>query len=126
MQLRNEVLYTLGFDNAHRHLLDVEMSFEPPGQKACTLMMPVWTPGSYLVREYAKNIETLQAWDADSGNELEVRKRTKNRWEVACDGLSAVRVAYRVYCRELSVRTNWLERDFGFLRSSDLPRRDRR
>jgi predicted metalloprotease with PDZ domain len=85
------------------------------------LMFPVWTPGSYLVREYNRNMESIAAsrHDALGGprhSELPLAREGKNRWHVLETGQAKfVCVTYRLYCREMSVRTNWVERDFAFL-----------
>jgi predicted metalloprotease with PDZ domain len=78
------------------------------------LMMAVWTPGSYLVREYARNVEAVTAIGAD-GRVLEVDKSKKNHWRVTTGGAPFITLKYRVYCREMSVRTNWVESDFALL-----------
>jgi predicted metalloprotease with PDZ domain len=77
-------------------------------------MMAVWTPGSYLVREYERNVEAVTALGAD-GRVLDVDKSKKNHWRVTTGGSPTVTLKYRVYCREMSVRTNWVEADFAML-----------
>jgi len=57
------IRYTLSFPAAHTHYVDVEASIPTDGQPTVDLMMPVWTPGSYLVREYSRNVESLTASD---------------------------------------------------------------
>ena len=101
--------YTLTFDDAHQHLLDVEMEVPTGGADEIELMMATWTPGSYLVREYARHIEGLQV---DGGS---IAKTGKNRWVVKTEGKDAVRVKYRLYCREMSVRTNFVDADLAML-----------
>ncbi len=76
--------------------------------------MPVWTPGSYLVREYARNIEAISVSDS-GGKPLTFSKSRKNRWRVETGGAPEIRFSYRVYCREMSVRTNWVEDSFALL-----------
>ena len=77
-------------------------------------MMAVWTPGSYLIREYERHVENVAATGAD-GAALAVSKTTKNRWAVATGGAATVVVTYRVYGREMSVRTNWIESGFALI-----------
>ena len=109
------VQYLVSFSDADRHLIDVEVTVPIEGETV-ELMMPVWTPGSYLVREYARNIESITAFDATTAEPLEIRKSAKNRWVVTGgDGTETVKVRYRLYCREMSVRTNWVEHDFAVL-----------
>ena len=70
--------------------------------------MAVWTPGSYLVREYERNVEAVTA--AASGRpRAGGREVDKNRWRVTTGGAPTVTVKYRVYGREMSVRTNWVD-----------------
>ena len=76
--------------------------------------MAVWTPGSYLVREYARHVEGVAARGAD-GRSLAVAKTRKNRWRIDARGADRVTLTYRVYAREMSVRTNWVERGFALL-----------
>ncbi len=100
--------YTVRFPAPQSHYAEVEMVL-PPGQR--TLMAAVWTPGSYLLREYARNIEGLTAYD-EAGKPVEAVKTSKNRWRL---DPRAVRVSYRVYGREMTVRTNFIEGDFAVL-----------
>ena len=106
--------YTLQFPAPHTHYVEVAMTIPTVGRSAVDLRMAVWTPGSYLVREYARHVEAVTARTAD-GQPLGVNKISKNRWRVAATGAGPVCVTYRVYCREMSVRTNWVEADFALL-----------
>jgi predicted metalloprotease with PDZ domain len=108
------VRYHLRFPQAASHYVEVEASVPTGGQAGVELMMAVWTPGSYLVREFSKNVEGLQARTAD-GRAPAVEKTRKNRWRIATGGAASVVVSYRVYGREMGVRSNWIERDYAFL-----------
>ena len=112
---RASVQYRLSFRQAETHRVDIEMSVPTDGKNEIELMMPVWTPGSYLVREYARQVEQVSAYNGLNQQELGIRKSDKNHWIVACGSASEVVVRYSLYCREMSVRTNWVERDFAFL-----------
>lgn len=110
------IQYTLSFTDADRHVVDVEAVIPTDGKREVALMMPVWTPGSYLVREYARNIEQISAERVTDATSLAIEKTRKNRWVVETPaGTELIRLRYRLYCREMSVRTNWVERDFGCL-----------
>jgi predicted metalloprotease with PDZ domain len=108
------IRYTLSFPAPHTHYVDVAASVPTSGQPHVELMMAVWTPGSYLVREYERHVEDVTAQTPD-GRDLAVEKTAKNRWRIATGGLPAIVVEYRVYGREMSVRTNWIESRFAFL-----------
>ena len=110
---RTPVQYTLKFPAPHTHYVEVEASVPTRGRAEIELMMAVWTPGSYLVREYERNVEALTV--SAAGRALTVTKSEKNRWRVATGGAATVDVKYRVYGREMSVRTNWIEADFALL-----------
>lgn len=109
------IQYRLGFRQAANHRVHIEASIPTGGASQIRLMMPVWTPGSYLVREYARQVETLTARDGGSNRALSISKVDKNHWLVDCAGVHEVVVEYVLYCREMSVRTNWVESDFAFL-----------
>ncbi len=107
------ITYTLRFPDAARHYVDVEASYPAAGQKRIELMMAVWTPGSYLVREYARHVEGLEVV-SPAGVSAPVKTR-KNRWAIDTGGAARVTIRYRVYGREMSVRTNWIESRFAML-----------
>ncbi|MBI5086803.1 MAG: M61 family metallopeptidase [Acidobacteria bacterium] len=107
------VRYTLRFPQPHTHYVEVTASV-PAGKPAIELFMAVWTPGSYLVREYARNVEGFKAV-GPGGNELAWRKTRKNRWQVAAAGAARVEVSYKVYAHEMSVQGNWVDAGFAML-----------
>lgn len=106
--------YALSFPAAQTHYVEVEATYPTGGAPAVELMMAVWTPGSYLVREYARHVEGV-AVVGSAGASSTVEKVAKNRWQVATGGAARVTVRYRVYGREMSVRTNWIESGFALL-----------
>jgi predicted metalloprotease with PDZ domain len=117
-QAPEPIRYTLTFPAPHTHYVDVE-AVVPTGRKPeVDLMMATWTPGSYLMREYSRHVEGVKARSEKSGEggaALSVTKTAKNHWRIATGGAPAVTVTYRVYGREMSVRTNWIESRFALL-----------
>lgn len=116
-----EISYTVSMSKPWTHLLEVEMrlvwSANAPAQAEIT--MPVWTPGSYLVREYARHVEGFNAADA-GGAALAWRKKDKNTWQIDAKGASQIVVRYNVYANELTVRTNELNDDHAFFTPAAL------
>ncbi|HEV3216210.1 MAG TPA: PDZ domain-containing protein [Vicinamibacterales bacterium] len=108
------IRYTLSFPAPYTHYVEVDASIPTDGQPQVDLMMPVWTPGSYLVREYSRNVESLTATGAND-MPLPVGKTRKNRWRVEAGGARTISLHYRLYCREMSVRTNWIDEEFAQL-----------
>lgn len=97
---------------ANAHYLDVTMEIPVPEGKRTgelRLAMPVWTPGHYLVEDFARHVTDVKAFDASSGRELKVKKLEKSLWSVALQGSEKVRVAYPVYAFVYSVNTSYLD-----------------
>jgi predicted metalloprotease with PDZ domain len=113
-QTPEPIRYSLSFPAPHTHYIEVEASVPSQGRTHIDLMMAVWTPGSYLLREYARHVEGLTATDSARAA-LGVEKTRKNRWRVATNGAATVSVRYRVYAHEMSVRTNWVDQEFALL-----------
>jgi predicted metalloprotease with PDZ domain len=104
------------------HLLEVEMRVQIPANlnvpDETNLIMPVWTPGSYLIREFERNVQDFSADVA--GRPLEWTKTNKNTWNVKTNGARQWRVFYRAYANEFSVRTNELNSDHAFWNNAAL------
>lgn len=112
------VRHVVSFANAANHYVHVESQFLTTEANQ-ELFMPVWTPGSYLVREYARHVDSVEALDA-TGVSLAIKKISKNRWQLANEARQMVKVRYRVYCNELTVRTNFVDREFALLNGAAL------
>ena len=108
------IRYTLSFTAPQTHYVEVAAEVPTGGGANLELMMAVWTPGSYLVREYSRHVEAVTATGAD-GRPRTVEKSEKNRWRVSTGGGRTVTVRYRVYGREMSVRTNWIDAGFALI-----------
>ena len=113
-QTAEPIAYTVRFEEPHTHYIVVDASVPTGGRAEVELMMAVWTPGSYLVREFARHVEARSARTPD-GRSLATRKSRKNRWRIATGGAPRIQRSYRVYAREMSVRTNWIDADFAML-----------
>lgn len=110
------VVYDITTPNLANHQLRIEAEFpaEAFGQGAPVLALPVWTPGSYKVRDYSKSISGVEIL-SPAGARLE--KTAKNRWTVVGDlpPGEPVKVAYSVYGHELTVRTNFFSPDLSLI-----------
>jgi predicted metalloprotease with PDZ domain len=105
--MNDSIRYTLRFPQAQNHYIDVTATF-PVTDGACELFMAVWTPGSYLIREYAQHIEDFRASNATW------QKTRKNRWRIET-AQPQVTVTYRVYARTMGVQSNWVEAGFALI-----------
>jgi predicted metalloprotease with PDZ domain len=120
--MSSDISFTVAMSKPHTHLLEVEIRFkiaanlQAPNES--DLMMPVWTPGSYLIREFERHVQDFAA-DA-GGRELEWTKVNKNTWRVKTNGARQWRATYRVYANELTVRTSELNSDHAFWNNAAL------
>ena len=116
-----EISFTVAMPRPHTHLLEVDVSIKRTanGPTEENLIMPVWTPGSYLVREFARHVQDFAATDA-AGQPLKWEKIDKNTWRIATNGAREWRATYRVYANELSVRTSELNSGHAFWNSANL------
>ena len=81
--------------------------------------MAAWTPGSYLIRDFAKNLEAVKA--EANGKPLSISKINKNTWRVALGAATKkIQVTYRVYAFELSVRTSFLDDSHGYINPANI------
>jgi predicted metalloprotease with PDZ domain len=91
----------------------------PVGGSSVELAMPSWTPGSYLIRDFAAQVEDLQARGPE-GQLLDVRKTSKNRWRIETPNSGELTVSYRVWAGELSVSTSWVESGQALLNGAGI------
>ncbi|GAB3815859.1 PDZ domain-containing protein [Pontibacter rugosus] len=117
--LAAELKYTLSMPEPHTHYFKVEAELSGVKKKYIDFTMPVWAPGSYLVREFAKNVESFKATDK-TGKPLQSEKIDKNTWRVYSNKADAVRASYDVYAYELSVRTSYLDASHGYLNGTSI------
>ncbi|HWS86343.1 MAG TPA: PDZ domain-containing protein [Pyrinomonadaceae bacterium] len=116
-----EISYTVSMPRPHTHLFDVEarVRYRASAPAALDLLMPVWTPGSYLVREFERHVQGFEARDG-GGRALNWAKTNKNTWRVEAAGAREVRVRYSVYANELGVRTSELNDRRAFWNNANL------
>jgi predicted metalloprotease with PDZ domain len=103
--------YRVAMPQPESHLFEVTIEVQGWREPVLDLHFPVWTPGSYLVREYARHVQNLRA--ETGGQTLTWHKRSKNRWQIENCG-ETVTVRYQVFAHDLTVRTNHLDRSHGY------------
>jgi predicted metalloprotease with PDZ domain len=114
---RAPVHYRVEMPDLHTHLYQVTLTVSEPDALQ-RLTLPAWIPGSYLIREFAKNLQGLQA--RQGRRALEVLQTGKSSWEVACKAGQPLQLAYTVYANDASVRTAWLDPSRGFFNGTSL------
>ncbi len=120
--LASDISFTVAMPRPNTHLFEIEMRAKIPANlqvpNESDLVMPVWTPGSYLIREFERHVQDFAA-DVD-GHALEWTKIDKNTWRVKTNGARQWRATYRVYANELTVRTSELNSDHAFWNNATL------
>ncbi|OXI91378.1 peptidase M61 [Burkholderia sp. AU33423] len=98
------------------HLFEVSVTVADPDPEGQRFSLPVWIPGSYLVREFARNIVTLGAFN-DAGRKVRIAKTDKHTWQAAPVN-GALTLRYDVYAWDLSVRSAYLDESGGFFNAT--------
>lgn len=99
------------------HLFEVELELPEPPAEGLLLWMPAWIPGSYMIRDFARNLVSIEASGPDGA--LAVGKLDKQRWSVAA-AKGPVRVRWQIYAWELTVRSAHLDRTHGYFNGPSL------
>ncbi len=105
--------YQVALPNPSSHLFEVTLELLNQTSAILDLKLPVWTPGSYLVREYSKQLQMFRAEEAQ-GQSLPWCKVSKNHWQIDSGEVTQFKVCYQVFAHELTVRTNHLDSTHGF------------
>ncbi|MGQ4646652.1 M61 family metallopeptidase [Lyngbya aestuarii] len=113
------IYYQVTMPEPQSHLFEVTLQVRDWQEPLLDLRMPVWTPGSYLVREYAKHVQDFCVAD-EREQSLSWSKLGKNRWQIDTADASNITVRYRVFANELTVRTNHLDASHGYFNGAAL------
>jgi len=103
------IQYTISFPKPSSHYVEVALQLAADAQDTVELRLPVWTPGSYLIREFSRNLDGMRA--SSNGAPLAVLQFEKNAWRVVKAPGAALEVYYRVYSKEFSVRTSFVNEE---------------
>lgn len=110
--------YELSIPQPHTHLVEVRMRI-PAATEPLEVVLPTWTPGSYLIREFARHIQDFEVHDA-TGLRLAWRKTSKNVWRIEGASTGSVTVSYRVYANDLTVRTSHVDDTHAFINGTSV------
>lgn len=114
------VLYQITPSNLNSHLFSVSISFSAQVGKDYTLSLPAWLPGSYMIRDFAKNIVEIKAYTGNKANNLSaitLNKLDKQTWQLTAQN-TYIEIHYQVFAFDLSVRTAYLDSERGFFNGS--------
>jgi predicted metalloprotease with PDZ domain len=111
------VHYRVEAADLHAHLFRVSLHIDQPAAQQ-RVSLPVWIPGSYLVREFSRNLQRLAA--RQDGRAVAVQQLDKCNWQIECVPSTPLILSYEVYAFDHSVRTAWLDTQRGFFNGTSL------
>ena len=109
--------YTVSFEQANAHIFDVKLNLNFALHKGQTFYFPNWIPGSYMIRDFAKNIVSLSG--NTKGQVVSLEKSDKSTWQLLED-VECLEINYQVYAWDLSVRSAHLDNQHGFFNGTSL------
>ena len=115
--MQNLITYKVELHDLSAHLFQVTLTIPEP---AITqhVSLPVWIPGSYLVREFSKNLQKLSAFQGKK--QLDAIQADKCSWQIDCDSTQPLVITYQVFAHDNSVRTAWLDDTRGFFNGTSM------
>lgn len=112
--------YQVAMPHPESHLFEVQLEVKNWQATTLNLKMPVWTPGSYLIREYARLVQDFSASCSENNKKLTSQKISKNHWIIDTDNATNITIYYRVFANDLTVRTNHLDATHGYFNGAAL------
>ena len=117
---QDPIHYRVDIADLHAHLFRVTLTIAQP-EALQRVALPVWIPGSYLVREFSKNLQGLRARQGTRALPAgHVRQLDKCSWQIRCTAGKPLVLSYEIYANDSSVRTAWLDGNRGFFNASSL------
>ncbi|WP_374493220.1 M61 family metallopeptidase [Zoogloea sp.] len=116
--MTSPIRYTIQAVHPAAHLFEVSLHLDDPDPAGQVLSLPAWIPGSYMIREFARNIVRFSAMAG--GRTLKVRRHDKHTWQLPAGINGPVTVNYTVYAWDLSVRTAHLDQTHGFFNGTSV------
>ena len=99
------------------HLFRITLTIAEPDPAGCVVSLPAWIPGSYMIREFARNVVRIRA--RSGRREITLTKPDKHTWRAApCTGVLVIE--YEVYAWDLSVRAAHLDETHGFFNGTSV------
>ncbi len=111
------LIYSIEAADLHAHLFRVTLTVPEPAAGQ-TVSLPVWIPGSYLVREFSKNLQQLVA--RQGRRQIGITQLDKCTWQIDAQPGKPLTLVYEVYALDHSVRTAWLDARRGFFNGTSL------
>ncbi len=115
--MQHAIRYSIVPKDLAAHLFEVSVTVSAPAVDGQVFALPAWIPGSYMIREFARNIVQIRA--ESRGKKVALTKLDKHSWQAEpCSG--ALSLHYEVYAWDLSVRAAHLDQSHGFFNGSSV------
>ncbi len=116
-KMTHPICYSIEPVDPNGHLFHVDLTVTKPDPDGQCFSLPTWIPGSYMIREFSRNIIQMEA--SCNGVSVPLAKLDKNHWQAApCNG--SLTISYDIYAWDLSVRTAHLDQTHGFFNGSSV------
>lgn len=112
------IYYKVNVQSIPGHIFAVQLQINIPSQSGHILSLPAWIPGSYMIRDFAKNISQFSV-QSDNGKLLSFKKTDKQTWKIQPHNGNII-IHYLVYAFDLSVRSAYIDDEFGFFNGTSL------
>ena len=107
------IKFLLNLYDSKKHLVELACSFKVSNKKKISFSLPKWSPGSYLIRDYARHIVNLEV--TLNKEKVFPKQKNSNNWEIDIKSNGLINIKYLIYCFDKSVRANYLDNDRLFL-----------
>ena len=112
------ISYEVSMPKPQTHYFNIKMNVKGYNKDYFDIQMPTWSPGSYLIREYSKNVEEISA--IYNKKLLKVKKLDKNTWRIYSQNAKNVAISYKVYAFKMSVRTSFLDASHAYFNGTSI------
>ena len=109
--------YKVVLEKPNSHIFKVILSLTQKVERDLTLTLPSWIPGSYMIRDFSKNIVSMHA--GVNGNSINITKISKACWNVPAFS-GDLQIIYEVYALDLSVRSAYMDNSFSFFNGTSV------
>ncbi|MCU4676504.1 PDZ domain-containing protein [Catenovulum sp. 2E275] len=115
--MSTSIHYQISFEQTNAHLFNITLDIPVHSPKSLKISLPSWIPGSYMVRDFAKNIVNIAAFQQQKP--IELTALDKQSWQLNTQG-KASQIQYQVYAFDTSVRTAYLDNTRGFFNGTSV------
>jgi predicted metalloprotease with PDZ domain len=117
----NQVNYQISIPvpNSHYAFIEMEYIAEHEGPSGA-ITLPTWTPGSYLLREFSRNVNQVYMQKNSPKSMVPLKQQSKNQWIVEAKKGDKIKISYEIYCFDFSVRTSYINNEQALLNMASV------